>query len=468
MTKHYKKKILLVDDDIEFRKAMARMFEKSGYIVYRASDGLEALDVLSAEEIDLVISDLRMPSLDGTELIVAIKRIGLSMPIIFVTAFGEVESYMDVMNLGAFKYVNKPVKANEILSIAKEALSEFGATGESGELFSSAVRAEIARLEIEIAEGRKKAEPEEVSLQVRFVAFCAAIAHGMKREFMHMGNSVKTVAELAGDRSDVCGQCGVIKNHVQRAESLLRNLHNHLTTGLPITVDFPEVIPEAEETKLELEIRCLQEEFKHIARSVNALLELSDVQSDMREQCGVIETGVGYSMFLLQRLQNYLEIDQPVITTVDVFEIIDRIEMLIRPRLPSKVELRIQFDCNKKEALVSANAEQLMMVLIELINNASDALRRKGGAIKFQLVERDEDTTISVKDNGPGIPRKRKANLFRKTSLSKSGHGLGLYLSKKVIDALRGDFDLKTSKKGTIITISLPKAAREEARNATN
>lgn len=114
--------ILLVDDDPEFRRAMKRMFEKSDYQITAAADGQEALDALSNETFDLIISDLRMPNLDGMELMGELRRQGLETPIIFLTAYGEVESYMDLMNLGAFEYVNKPVKGQEILDIARRAI----------------------------------------------------------------------------------------------------------------------------------------------------------------------------------------------------------------------------------------------------------------------------------------------------------------------------------------------------------
>lgn len=115
--------VLLVDDDKEFRKAMKKMFERSGYKIAIACDGQEALDVLSEREFDLIISDLRMPNIDGLEMMGELRRRGLDVPIIFLTAFGEVESYMDLMNLGAFEYVHKPVKSKEILEIARRAIA---------------------------------------------------------------------------------------------------------------------------------------------------------------------------------------------------------------------------------------------------------------------------------------------------------------------------------------------------------
>jgi len=121
-----KQSILLVDDDYEFCKAMKKMLEKSGYVVTLAADGQEALDILSKDVFNLIFSDLRMPRLNGIELMEAIKRKKVRTPIVFITAYGEVESYMDLMNMGAFDYISKPVKGREILDIARKVLATQG------------------------------------------------------------------------------------------------------------------------------------------------------------------------------------------------------------------------------------------------------------------------------------------------------------------------------------------------------
>ncbi|GAB4346489.1 MAG: hypothetical protein Kow0099_27770 [Candidatus Abyssubacteria bacterium] len=114
--------ILLVDDDREFCKAMKRMLEGAGYRMAAKHDGVEALEALSQGSFDLIISDLRMPNLDGMELMHEIVKRGIDVPVVFLTGFGEVESYMDLMNMGAFDYLNKPVNKQEILRVAKAAM----------------------------------------------------------------------------------------------------------------------------------------------------------------------------------------------------------------------------------------------------------------------------------------------------------------------------------------------------------
>jgi len=119
-----KKAILLVEPDHEFRKTMGKTLEGLGYRVLAARDGHEALDILPNSAVDLIISALKMPNVDGKELLEEINRAKLSVPVIFLTAYGDVESYMDLMNKGAFDYLNKPVTKREILRVAGSALGE--------------------------------------------------------------------------------------------------------------------------------------------------------------------------------------------------------------------------------------------------------------------------------------------------------------------------------------------------------
>jgi DNA-binding NtrC family response regulator len=120
MEKH--KSILLVDDDKDICTSLTKVFEKSGYAVFTAHDGREALDFLDKNTVDIIISDLRMPNMDGMEFMKEIRRRKIEIPVIYLTAYGEVESYMDLMNMGAFEYLNKPVDADKILEVAGKIL----------------------------------------------------------------------------------------------------------------------------------------------------------------------------------------------------------------------------------------------------------------------------------------------------------------------------------------------------------
>ncbi len=203
----------------------------------------------------------------------------------------------------------------------------------------------------------------------------------------------------------------------------------------------------------------LKGEFLHIGYSVKELQELANTSPDMQEEYDMIERSVAYSQILLRRLLDYLDMGKPRVEPIDTLELLRKTELLARPRLPSSIELQITIDHSMKERMVSANFEQLMGVLLELIDNAVRVLRERGGSIDLKLEERNGEIAISVEDNGSGIPEEFKEKLLKEQVPSKSGLGLGLFLCNKVVSTLGGKLNLQTaSGKGTTFTILLPMA----------
>jgi len=115
--------ILLVDDDESLRRVLEFQLDEAGYRVIAAADGEEALLVLGTKEVDCVITDLRMPKVSGLELLEKVKASDKEIPVIVATAFGEVETAVSAMKLGAFDYINKPFNHDEILITVERALS---------------------------------------------------------------------------------------------------------------------------------------------------------------------------------------------------------------------------------------------------------------------------------------------------------------------------------------------------------
>ena len=117
------KTILLADDDDNLRRVLEFQLLEAGYKVATASDGAEALEVFTTGDFDCVITDLRMPKLSGLEFLEKIKAEDTEIPVIVITAFGEVETAVAAMKAGAFDYVNKPFNRDEILLTLDRALS---------------------------------------------------------------------------------------------------------------------------------------------------------------------------------------------------------------------------------------------------------------------------------------------------------------------------------------------------------
>jgi two-component system NtrC family response regulator len=100
--------ILVVDDDSSVRRVIQMQLSEAGYGVELAATGGEALRVLGETQPKLVITDLRMPDLDGIELLRRIAEDEIQTTVIIITAFGSIETAVQAMRLGAYDYITKP------------------------------------------------------------------------------------------------------------------------------------------------------------------------------------------------------------------------------------------------------------------------------------------------------------------------------------------------------------------------
>ena len=111
-----KTKILIVDDEMDVLELMKELFENRGYEPLTATNGVEALQVVREEEPDMVISDIRMPDMDGMQLLEVLSKNYPQNPIIMVTAHGTIETAVEAIKMGARDYVLKPLRLDEILA----------------------------------------------------------------------------------------------------------------------------------------------------------------------------------------------------------------------------------------------------------------------------------------------------------------------------------------------------------------
>lgn len=116
--------ILIVDDEEIARTNMKHVLKKDGYGCHCANNGLEALEVLAKEDIDLVITDLKMERMDGIELLQKINRVSPEIPVIMVTGFATVSSAVEALKKGAAHYLGKPVNLDELRKTVKEVLEK--------------------------------------------------------------------------------------------------------------------------------------------------------------------------------------------------------------------------------------------------------------------------------------------------------------------------------------------------------
>ncbi len=124
-------KILVVDDEQSLRDVLSIMLKRAGYAVTSAMDGEEAIELLNKEIFDLVITDLRMPKIDGMEVLKAVKSASPGTVVLIITAFASADSAVEAMKQGAYDYLTKPFQVDEVQLIIRNALEKRRLTTEN-------------------------------------------------------------------------------------------------------------------------------------------------------------------------------------------------------------------------------------------------------------------------------------------------------------------------------------------------
>src|SRR5881296_531238 len=138
--------VLVVEDDIESRTAMRKILDGVGYKTMEADNGQEALDLLPTEEIDILVTDLRLPVMDGVELLKRAKAADQEIEVILITGHGTVEVAVEAIKEGAYDFITKPIKKAQLLHAVEKAAEKQYLQRENRELRSQLSQSGVRKL----------------------------------------------------------------------------------------------------------------------------------------------------------------------------------------------------------------------------------------------------------------------------------------------------------------------------------
>ena len=115
------KKLLIVDDQFGIRILLTEIFQKEGYRIFQASNGKKALEIVKKYKPDLVLLDIKIPGMDGIEILKRLMKIDPNMKVIIMTAYGELNMIQEAMDLGAITYFTKPFDIDDL----REAVAKY-------------------------------------------------------------------------------------------------------------------------------------------------------------------------------------------------------------------------------------------------------------------------------------------------------------------------------------------------------
>lgn len=245
------RRCLVVDDEPRLRQALVRLMQLDGFTCFECGSGLEALEILSRENIILLLTDLRMPKMDGAMLLREVRERYPDVAVIMITAVTEVEVAVECLGRGAMDYIGKPFVLEEVRARVSQALEKRRLLIENRNYHHSLeqrVRMQARRLEElfiasiqSLADALELKDPYTRGHSVRVSNYCGLIA----RE-MGIDNDSARQIELGGHLHDI-GKIGVREDLLNKPGGLSSDEYSHIMTHpmlgwrilLPLLSDSP-------------------------------------------------------------------------------------------------------------------------------------------------------------------------------------------------------------------------------------
>jgi len=119
-------KILIIEDEASIRRVLVKILteENTQYEVFEAEDGLAGTEMIKNADFDLVLCDIKMPKMDGVEVLEAVKKIKPEIPMVMISGHGDLDTAVNTMRMGAFDYISKPPDLNRLLNTIRNALDK--------------------------------------------------------------------------------------------------------------------------------------------------------------------------------------------------------------------------------------------------------------------------------------------------------------------------------------------------------
>lgn len=225
---------LVVDDEPRLRQALTRLMQGEGFTCLEAGSGREALETLEREPVALVLSDMRMPGMDGEELLRAIRARHPDVAVVMITAVAEVDVAVSCLAAGAMDYITKPFVFEEVRARVAQALEKRRLVRENRayqEQLEERVRAQAQRLEElflagvqSLAAALELKDPYTRGHSVRVSQYAGAVARTLGIE----PDVVRNI-ELGGQLHDI-GKIGVREDVLNKAGPLTKEEYEHIMT----------------------------------------------------------------------------------------------------------------------------------------------------------------------------------------------------------------------------------------------
>jgi signal transduction histidine kinase/FixJ family two-component response regulator len=490
-------KILVIDDEMDIRDGCEWILSRMGYEVFCAENGPDGLQVLENEDIHLVLCDIKMPGMDGFDVLAKIKEQFPSVLVIMITGFSTVEAAVEAMKKGAYDFISKPFTPDGLRIVIKRAFETLHLTLEANALKREQQK-NLIDLETEQSRIRTIIETLPHGLLVTNTLGQIVLMNPVAQKCLDQGKDNclgKNIERCIEDK----GLCDYIikisKGHYKADkdtshEFVLPDQRYILAEGRPVLNEDAQcmgaVVTLSDITDLKIFERLKSEFVAKVSHELRSPLSVIHDQlamviksSDPEKSGQSVESE--NNQYLLGRARDKTRSLISLIgDLLDISKIeagkecLDPVKVHVEDIIKKIVEYQ-EVQAKKKNQSIELTLPEtetpslvcdplsLESIFGNLITNAIK-YTPEGGKISIEMDIRDENVRVKVKDNGFGIEQKHLPRLFEKFYRVKddntrfiNGTGLGLTIVKSLVDSLKGSIHVESEPgHGSLFTVILP------------
>jgi PAS domain S-box-containing protein len=489
-----KASVLIIDDDKGMCKTLSRILELDGYNIETANSATEGISIAKESYFNIALLDIKLPDIDGVELLGILKKNDPELSIIMMTAYASTENAIKALNKGADAFVTKPFDIEELRAIVKKSIDKQQLTLEK------------MRLEKELKESVEKyrelfesindalavfMKPEgKLSIyNNRFISLFGyrenELANKKFFDFVHPEDILKAQERFklrtAGEELDDMYELRMLN---KKGKVFYFEIGDHPYFHKGEIIGLELIMRDVSERKIIEEQLIQSEKLRAIGQMAsgvahdfnNALaiilgntellvrqLESMDI-NEIKSQLNVIETAALDAAETVRRIQEFTRIrTDKEYTKVDINKIVEEVKEMSKPRWKDQaqemgIHIELVTKLSNNVPNVMGNPSELREVLTNIIFNSIDALPT-GGEISIETKKANGAVKIMVTDTGIGIPTEIKRKIFDPFFTTKGvvSDGLGLSIAYSIITRQGGNITVESKEgKGTTVTIYLP------------